>query len=64
MKPSIGHIVHFNSGEGPAAAVVIKVRAVSSALDLQVFYPNGGIKHMFAVEPGKHLGGWSWPPRD
>lgn len=35
MKPSIGRIVHFNSGEGPAAALVIKVRNEGSTLDLR-----------------------------
>lgn len=66
MKPSIGRIVRYNSNRGPAAAIVTRVRSVGegSIVDLQVFRQDGNIQHVTMVEPGDHLGGWSWPPRE
>lgn len=66
MKPSIGRIVRYNSNHGPAAAIVIRVHSVGdgSIVDLQVFRQDGSIRHCTDVEPGKHLGGWQWPPRE
>lgn len=64
MKPSIGRIVHYNSSYGVAAAIVTHVHTNGETVNLQVFRPDGQVKHMTCVEPGKHLGGWNWPPRE
>lgn len=62
MNPSIGRIVHLNSYHGPAAALVVGVRA-EQAVDLQVFYADGQSAFLQNVEQGNNAGQWNWPPR-
>lgn len=66
MKPSIGRIVHYNSRQGPAAAIVINVHKDETTVDLQVFDRDGGSRVVHVVEMNEDqdaLGTWQWPPR-
>lgn len=62
MQPSIGRIVHLNSYQGPAAALIVGLRG-GQAIDLQVFYEDGRITFLQNVDQGYQPGQWNWPPR-
>jgi len=61
--PSIGRIVHFNSADGPQAAIVVKVWNPTS-VNLKVFPDGSGselCRYETSVVQGKELRNWDWP---
>lgn len=64
MKPSVGRIVHFNSLDGPMAAIITRVHS-KTHVNLAVFYddPDGESRTTFpkSVAYGEGRNEWAWP---
>ena len=59
-KPSIGRIVHFNSADGPKAAIIVKVWS-NTTVNLRVFPDANDNQYETSVVQGKELRNWDWP---
>jgi len=65
MKPSIGRIVHLNTGRGPYAAIVISLTPTiaEDACTLLALTPEGSPLVVPHAREGTIAGTWAWPPR-
>lgn len=78
MKPTVGHVVHFytgdpskqanGQGEGPYAALVTQVFPDGPYVNLKVFAPFGEDRDEGSVTHLDDANGcsryWIWPPRE
>lgn len=67
MKPTIGRIVHYRSGENIYAALIVWVRS-DTCVDLVVWKHDGTQRTLMSVDKSIDLNGceecrWQWPPR-
>jgi hypothetical protein len=69
MKPSIGRIVHFVSGDLHFAAIITAVHE-KEYVDLTIFYPSNKLIAPIGAGPyafdesGKQNHSWHWPERE
>jgi hypothetical protein len=67
--PSVGRIVHYNTPNGVAPAIITHVHDKDNPLDtlegvaLCVFDAWGGTYHAMGQAQGKEIGQWDWPPK-
>jgi hypothetical protein len=64
VKPSVGRIVHYNSGSTCWAAIVTQIiDADEGRVHLTIFPPNINPFPQRAVELGTEGSTWHWPER-